>query len=380
MKSATLIWTPQTGWSPSREPLADAQFVLFFGGSNLFEKSIPIDELRLAYPDAHLVGCSTGGQIIDDDVSDEIATATVMRFERTGIATIGASISAREQSKAVGRDIGDALRKPGLRAIFVLSDGMNVNGSRLVAGLRAALGDDVVITGGLAGDGARFQHTLVHVNGISGGNQVAAVGFYGDAVRIGHGNGGGWAAFGPSRRVSRSEGNCLFELDDKPALDLYKFYLGKEADGLPGTGLLYPLLIADPKNPSHTMVRTLLAIDEGAASLTFAGDIPEGWSARLMRGHFDRLSEAAGAAAQAAMPVVAPAHSDTAAILVSCIGRRILMGENIVEEIAAARDVLGPDVSCAGFYAYGEISPHAALGFSELHNQTMTITTFSEAF
>jgi hypothetical protein len=381
MKVETLTWTVRTGWSPSVAPLTSAQLIIVFGDHDAFSDPGCLGQLRQRYPGAEVIGCSTGGQVVDDDVSDDIATATVLQFAQTQVATIGVPIPDKQRSEAVGLEIGHALRAMDLRAVLVLSDGININGSRLVSGLRTALGDGVVITGGLAGDGARFEQTTVHLNGTSSTHQVVAVGLYGESIRVGHGNGGGWSAFGPRRQISRSRDNVLFELDGKPALDLYKFYLGCEADGLPGTGLLYPLLIADPANPHHAMVRTLLAVDEQQASMMFAGDMPEGWTAQMMQGHFDRLSEAAATAAmkaRAPWAAAGSASSDKVAILISCIGRRILMGESIVEEIAAVREAFGRGISCTGFYAYGEISPHETLGFSELHNQTMTITTLSE--
>ena len=96
------------------------------------------------------------------------------------------------------------------------------------------------------------------------------------------------------RRISRSSGNILFDLDGTPALDLYERYLGEEAEGLPGTALLFPLEISDPASPETTLVRTVLAIDREKRSMTFAGDMPEGWTAQLMRGNIAHLAAGAG--------------------------------------------------------------------------------------
>jgi hypothetical protein len=208
---------------------------------------------------------------------------------------------------------------------------------------------------------------------------VAAIGFYGEAVRIGHGNAGGWDEFGPRRRITQSAGNVLYELDGEPALALYKRYLGEEAAGLPGTALLFPLRIYDPLKPDRDLVRTVLAVDHATGSMTFAGDMPEGWVSQLMRGNFHRL--AAGAADAARQSVAAfsePAGQDSVAILVSCIGRRLLMGQHTIDEVDAAGAELG-GMPQLGFYSYGEISPHGPSGMCQLHNQTMTVTTITEA-
>ena len=272
------------------------------------------------------------------------------------------------------------LAAPDLVGIFVLSDGLNVNGSELVAGITGAVGKQVAVTGGLAGDGADFHETLVGANCVPRKQTVAAVGFYGSAIRIGHGSAGGWDEFGPRRQITRSRGNVLFEFDGQPALDLYELYLGdEEARGLPGSGLLFPLRIFDPERPDHDIVRTILAVDHEARSMTFAGDVPEGWTAQLMRGNFDRLAAgAAMAARQAADGIGQTPTGDQLAILVSCIGRRLLMGQHTADELEAASGEFGPHIPQLGFYSYGEISPHRVSGVCELHNQTMTVTTIAE--
>jgi hypothetical protein len=243
------------------------------------------------------------------------------------------------------------------------------------------VGQKIPLTGGLAGDSALFEETLVGADCAPQSGRVAAVGFYGSAIRIGHGSAGGWDEFGPRRRITRSTGNVLFELDGEPALDLYERYLGEEdARGLPGTALLFPLLIRDAAQPDQDVVRTILAIDRAARSMTFAGDVPEGWIAQLMRGNFDRLAAgAAEAARQARTGLGADRDRDGLAVLVSCIGRRLLMDQRIMDEVEAAGAELGSKIPRVGFYSYGEISPHGSAGVCQLHNQTMTVTAITEA-
>ncbi len=105
---------------------------------------------------------------------------------------------------------------------------------------------------------------------------------------VGHGTLGGWDPFGPERRITRSLGNVLFELDSRPALELYRLYLGEHAAGLPATGLLFPLSLRSGEGETG-LVRTIVGIIEGRGSLTFVGDVPEGQLARLMRANLDRL-------------------------------------------------------------------------------------------
>jgi hypothetical protein len=358
---------------------AEPDLIIYFGSRASLASGAAFEQLKATCPGAMILGCTTGGQIHEHDAVDDEITGVAIRFDETKIRLVSEMVGSSADSRTCGRAIGERLLAPDIAGIFILSDGLNVNGSELVAGITEMIGPHVPLTGGLAGDGSRFEETLVGANCAPQSRMVAGIGFYGNAIRIGHGSAGGWDVFGPWRKVTRSQGNVLFELDGEPALDLYERYLGDEAEGLPGTGLLFPLQIQNPDNADHRIVRTILAVDRDKRSLTFAGDIPVGWSAQLMRGNFDRLSRGAADAARQATEGFADGQATNGvALLVSCIGRRLLMGQRVSEEIEAAGAVLGTQFARLGFYSYGEISPHAVSGICELHNQTMTITTITE--
>lgn len=380
MRARQISWNSPAGWSDLPEARDATNLLVYFGTREALTCGARYGELREMFPGAHIIGCSTGGQIQNDDVTDDAVSALAMQFEATALRSACESIDGPESSRACGVKIGERLADDGLAGLFVLSDGLNVNGSALVSGITSIIGPSIPVTGGMAGDGDAFETTLVGCDVAPRSGCVAAIGFYGDAVRIGHGSAGGWDVFGPRRKITRSRGNVLYELDGEPALDLYKRYLGDEAKGLPGTGLLFPLRIVDPDRTGHDVVRTLLAVDPQTRSVTFAGDMPAGWSAQLMRGNFDRLAAgAAEAARKARQGIACEAGYSGAAILVSCIGRRLLMGQRVIEEVEAAAAELGDSIVRLGFYSYGEISPHAESGACELHNQTMTATVFGEA-
>ena len=378
MRTDQLSWSETAGWRSANGAPGNADLVLYFAAREAMACGTRYHELRAMFPEAHILGCSTGGQICNDDVTDDEIAAAALSFSATKLRLACEPVAGPAQSRACGEAIGRALAGNDLAGIFVLSDGLNVNGSELVAGITGIVGKSVPLTGGLAGDGARFEETLVGGDCAPHNHMVAAVGFYGHAVRIGHGSAGGWDEFGPGRRITRSLGNVLFELDGEPALDLYERYLGEEAKGLPGSALLFPLHIRDPEHPDYALVRTILAVDHEARSMTFAGDVPEGWIGQLMRGNFDRLAAGAAEAARQASANVGD-DGQGVAILVSCIGRRLLMGQSIMDEVEAASAELGPQLSRLGFYSYGEISPHSGSGICQLHNQTMTVTAITEA-
>jgi hypothetical protein len=380
MRVEQLSWSEAVGWSASAERIG-ANLVFYFGSRRALTCGTRYRELRAMYPVAHIVGCSTGGQIRNDDVTDEEITAAALAFDATTLRVACKPASSPNSSRSCGEEIGKALAARDLVGIFILSDGLNVNGSALVSGITDAVGEKIAITGGLAGDGPEFRKTLVGADCPPHTQMVAAVGFYGPAIRIGHGCFGGWDEFGPRRRITRSRGNILFEFDGKPALDLYERYLGEDGvKDLPVSALVFPLRIFDPDRPDHDIIRAMLAVDRNARSITLAGEVHEGWIAQLMRGNFDRLAAGASMAARrAAEGLVRSRTGDQIAILVSCFGRRLVMGQHTADELEAASAEFGPGISRLGFYSYGEISPHPVSGVCELHNQTMTVTTITEA-
>jgi hypothetical protein len=378
MRVSQIAWSQAAGWRQT-PPASAADLILYFGSRAGLTCGARFHELKEMFPAAAIIGCSTGGQIAASEVLDDEIAGVAMRFDTTKIRLAHDTVASADLSRGCGRALGAKLKGEGLAGVFVLSDGLHVNGSELVAGIIEQVGKDVSVTGGLAGDGAQFEKTLVGADCAPKSHAVAAVGFYGNAIRIGHGSAGGWDVFGPRRKITKSKGNVLFELDGEPALDLYERYLGEEAKGLPGTGLLFPLQVQDPNHPEHLVVRTILGIDRDKRSMTFAGDVPEGWGGQLMRGTFTRLAEGSAEAARQAQEGLADGKDrEGVAVLVSCIGRRLLMGQRTTDELEAAEAELGAQLSRLGFYSYGEISPHAASGICELHNQTMTVTTITE--
>jgi len=394
MKVEQYTWTSVDGWMPQLRAADLARacgvvpLVLVFGATELLAEGEHLGEIRRAFPSGYIVGCSTAGEISGARVLDDSIVATVIHFEHTQLATAEIDLAETRGSFDAGMKLASRLDPHGLSHVLVISDGLNVNGSELVKGLVAALPSGVRVTGGLSADGARFQKTVVCCDSGAREKKVKVVGFYGNRLKIGCASMGGWDTFGPDRRVTRAKGNVLYELDGQPALDLYKTYLGEHAQGLPASGLLFPLCVRNAESTEGVVgvVRTILAVNEADGSMTFAGDIPEGSYARLMRANFDGLIDGAQGAAQATCGESGAGggggggdlHAAQLAILISCVGRKLVLKQRVEEEVEAVQDVLGERAVLAGFYSYGEISPFTATARCELHNQTMTVTTFSE--
>ncbi len=375
MKTRQSVWSPQSGWSHSSHQALSSppSLVLVFGGREVLSDSTALSTLAEIYPRAQLFGCSTAGEIDDVRVLDDQAVATAIWLEKSSIRTASLFLSEAADARDAGARLGRAIPHEGLVHALVLCDGTLVNGSSLVAGLTSTLPAHVQVSGGLAGDGTAFQKTVVCAAGVVSGGVMCIIGFYGE-VSVGVGSLGGWDSFGADREVTDSSANVLRTLDGEPALALYKRYLGPHAAGLPSSALLFPLLVRSHPD-AEPVVRTVLSVDEAQGTMTFAGDVPQGSRAQLMRANFDRLIEGASGAAKASLRQ----SNAQLALLVSCVGRKLILKQRVEEELEAVREVLGPTPALAGFYSYGELAPFSSGGACQFHNQTMTITTLSEA-
>ncbi len=359
--------------------IADYQITLVFGSRYTFEdKNITQKLLSSSSPDHHVIMCSTSGQIADTLVYDDELVMTGISFEHTDIQIAKTKITKTEDSFEIGKKLAEELPKEDLVHVLIFSDGHITNGGELVKGFNEILRDSVKVTGGMAGDAARFQRTLVGHNESPELGNIVALGLYGDRLEVAYAYSGGFDPFGPYRKVTKSKSNVLYELDGKNALNLYKTYLGDLASELPGSALFFPLSITLPGS-DIPLVRTILSVDEATNSMTFAGDVPEGCTARLMRSNIEHVVDAAEDAAKKCLNTHTNQAAPQLALLISCVGRKLILDQRVEEETEAVKEIFG-DTTITGFYSYGEICPSNKGNnqYADLHNQTMTITTFSE--
>lgn len=375
MQFETLYFRPKLGWDKEFPSLdSEKTLVLVFGVSEEAEFTHAFEQLQTQYPSAQFIGCSSAGEIIGEQEHDESLVATVVKFNSTTLRTAQTELNAMTSSYQAGCQLAEALRGEGLKHVFVLGDGLQTQGSELVSALSAELGPDVTITGGLAGDNMKFAKTLTCAQTQMGTSTISAVGFYGDKLQVHFGCSAGWDRFGPERIITKSEGNILFELDGRPALDVYNAYLGEYAKDEHINGFHFPFGIRPGADGSEQIVRTVMEVNEADKSLRFAGDVPLGWTAQLLYANSDRLLLSAENTAADAVCGEEP----VLAISVSCVGRRVALGARAEEELEAVFSVLPKGSALAGYYSYGEIAPDKS-GKTCLHNETMTLTTFREA-
>lgn len=357
----------------------DPDLVLVFAPVRYFKDQAFIPSLRRVFPRSVLLGCSTAGEITRDGCLDGQAILTGVKFHHASLRAVSAPLHDMASSRETGFQLGRQLAPPegssSLRGILLLSQGVRVNGSAMLQGMRNALDCELPIFGALAGDDGAFQQTFTLCQDSVSDRDLVALGLYGEKLEIRAGSAGGWTPFGPVRKITRSKDNVLFELDGEPALDVYRRYLGEWAKDLPGSGLLFPIALLEDEQYLTGLVRTLLGVDDADGSLILAGDVPENGLVRLMHADTNSLVKGAQLAAEKALGAGGPA---SLALLFSCLGRKLVMGGRVDEEVEVVAELLGPDTILAGFHSYGEIGPHANVTDSRLHNQTMTVSLLNE--
>ena len=396
MKIEQFQYNRKKGWDiPLEKSMKDAaDWVIIFGEKNLIKSVSHMAHIKACFPNAVILSGSTAGEIHDNQVHDNTLSLTAVKFNKSHINAFQDDLTSYETSFEMGKALAEKIDQKNLKHIFILSDGVKTNATELINGIYSVIPETIVITGGLCGDGASFKETVLGLDGNNKINQSVIVGFYGDQLKVGYGSRGGWIPFGPKRVVTKSNGNILYELDHQLALDLYKIYLKDQAKELPASGLLFPLSLVDKtgeniiNDSGIPIVRTVVGVNEDDKSLMFAGDIPEGSITQLMQASTEDLIEGAVKAAQIS---IINNESPELVVMISCVGRKLIMGQQSVEEVeevinqykkANSKTTSKTTPSVTGFYSYGEICPffinQTKCQKSLLHNQTMTITTFSE--
>jgi hypothetical protein len=357
----------------------EPDLILVFGALSFFQnQQLPIALRKLA-PNSIIAGCSTAGEIAFDRVYDDTCVISCIKFEKTKVLSRSTALREMNDSFNAGERLAKELPVVDLSAVIVFGVGVNINGSGLVSGLQSALPKHVSISGGLAADAGAFKQTWTIGPDGSTDNRIVAVGLYGNNINLSYGSFAGWQPFGPARKVTKSVQNVLYELDGERALDIYKRYLGDHAKDLPMSGLLFPFEMLGKDQEKSGIFRTILGINENDGSLTLAGDIDPNGYLKLMHSSTEKLIAGAETAAMHATDSLDKNISgESLAILISCVGRKLVMGDRVDEEVEAVAEMLGKDVSITGFYSNGEIAGDKFLNECHLHNQTMTITLISE--
>mgnify|MGYP003334885106 FL=1 len=362
------------GFDKLKLQASEYQLLLVFAQKSLLADPAIFKKLRENFTAAQIVSASTAGEIIGEESIEDAVLAIAIKMEKTPFKIVNDNIAAHKNSYDLGLSLAKSLKKDELSYVMILSDGHIVNGSDLLDGIKSHLGEQLPMSGGMAGDGNLFSSTLVGFEGgIKNGN-VVLIGFYGEALEVCIDVQRGFNYFGPERIVTKSDKNILYDIDAAKALDLYKKYLGEYVDELPGSALLFPVAILNDND--EPLVRTILSINEEDGSMVFAGNMPEGVTIRFMRSNLDQLINRAEEASKRVTDCV---DDPDLLLVMNCVGRKIILGERRSEEIKALSKSLKGDTIIAGFYTYGEFSSwEKPEKTCDLHNQTVVVTAIKE--
>ena len=352
----------------------EVSFVLVFASRSKMESPKWLSLLQNHYPGADILSCSTSGEVYFSELTNESVTGMAVALSKTNFEIYAERLVGNQESFDLGKNLASRFATEGLNHVLLFGDGWLVNGSDLVQGMYSILGKAVSISGGLAGDGANFSKTLVGLNEDIHQRMAVAIGFYGDTLKIGFGSHGGWSELGEAYEVTEADGREILKLGTTSPLSAYKAFLGDDADGLPGTALLYPVAVWLPGAEDY-VVRTVFNTDEFNGSITLGEATPVGSRLQFMRARFDDLLKGVKGAAEEALTGLG--QSPEMALMVSCIGRKLLFNQQIDEEIKETHEVLGSQTPIGGFYSYGEICP-VQKDLAALHHQMLTLTVFAE--
>lgn len=349
--------------------------VLVFGNRFLLEDEAVLKNIREEFSYEHLVFGSTSGEIMNGCILDNSISVTAIELEKSTFIIERENISNFDfQPNLLGEALLRKLPKENLKHLLVISDGL-LDGSKLIEGIENNLSNSIALTGGLCGDDARFEKTLSSYKENPKPGEVVLIGLYGEALEVTYGSAGGWFPFGPERKITKSKDNIVYEIDDKPALELYKNHLAHRAIGLPSASLSFPLNVTY-EGKQQPVVRAVLGMDESQNTLILAGDAPENSKVQLMMASIDAIIDGAQYATELALKN--REKKADIAILVSCIGRKLVMNQRVGEETEYIKETLDATTATTGFYSYGQIAPFNGNDYTNLHNQTMTVTLISE--
>ena len=359
---------------------------MMFGNTSWFENEST--RRVLSSSSTPVVACSGAGAIEGSEIHDNALSIIQMYVSQPHnyIQTFTETLKDVHASRKIGVSLAKKISAVDLAHVFFVLPGVDINATLFLEGFKEVL-PDVRISGGLAADDGRFEKTYQLCNAECSDRLVVAIGWYG-GFETHCAAQGGWQTFGPTRKVTKAIGSELLTLDNIPALDVYKKFLGPYAQDLPRSGLLFPLKVTNTPTSRHGPMRTILGIDEKRKSLILAGSIDDDSYVAMMHASTDDLITGSTQAGNAILTSKKlPSAQQALVLAVSCVGRKLIMGARVEEELDALRE-LDPNGQCifTGFYSNGEINEtdeglwvnHFGNCQHLLHNQTMSLTWIAE--
>lgn len=376
----SLSFDAASGWSSSFPDIdSERTLIVVFGECETQQQWKPIEELISNYPLSHIVGCSSNAVFHDGQLLRSALSVGIIQFRDSEIKTATSVIEGFDDCHEAGVRIAAQLNDADLKGVLLFSDGRTTDATAIVKGLQELLPPDVTIAGGLSGgiiaDGRVASWVLI--DGRIAPMSVCAVGLIGSTLEVVPATGGGWAPIGKECHTTRSHHRTLFELDGLPAADVYRECVrnsGVTTDDFPVVN--YPIAVKT-EGLETQIVRDIYKIDDENKSLILASDIPENSVVRVMNCTDEEILDGVDEVVDRLRNKTILPESNALSICVSCMGRKVVMGELTSEESRILYGRLGQGISQVGFYAFGEISTMSH-GAPHVHNQTITLILIRE--
>ena len=343
------------------------QSCILFASIN-YEHQILIDKLNKDFPGIELIGCTTDGEIssVNDFMEDSVSLLLFYSDQIEIKAGIGREVSkdpVLAAKKAVNQAKDKCIKESKL--CITTPESLTASCVTILDGLKSVLGDTFPIVGGTAGDQWRFKRTFQFYKNEILVDSVPILLFAGDLL-FSFGAESGWTPIGKKSKVTKAESNIVFEIDEQPALDFYKHYLGDVSDStLIG---MHPLAVQEAGS-DRVYLRASWSFDESIGAVIFAGDVPQDATIQITETIRDSVIAAANTSATNAFKDY-PGNNPEAVLLFSCAARKQILGTRTKEEFLSIKSNISKELTICGFYTYGEICPLSCNTPTVFHNET----------
>lgn len=335
--------------------------------------------------DIQIFGTTTSGEFIDGDIEEGSIVILLLDMDPAYFKLAFIEIdpnNALEDAKKMGAIAKETFINP---ALIVATGGVFIDGDQIMDGITQGFGKptssaerELTIFGGMAGDDLIAEKPLVFINGKCKDNALIAIIVDEEKIDVRGIATCGWKAIGTAKTVTKSEGNIVYTIDDKPALDMLMKYLGVDVKEEDNNGIAaflnswyYPLQL-ERENGDIVIRATRFANSENR-SLICTGSVPQGSKIKFaFPPEFDAIETVV---AECESIKDGPQQQADALIMFSCVSRHLSFGALMKEEIEQVKNVWNAPM--AGFFTYGEYG-RSKIGNNEFHNNACCVVALKE--